>query len=98
MQAVTLFYGTNGGEGDSSQSSAAFLGHFAENDPFEPAELVQALEQVLRGANRPAAFYTCPGAGHWFFEQDRVEAFDAPAAQLAWERTTAFLRDRLHLP
>ena len=30
--------------------------------------------------------------GHWFFEPDRADAFDQAAADLAWERTLAFLQ------
>src|SRR5437016_3420635 len=34
IRSVVLFYGT--GPGDFSNSRAAYLGHFAENDPYEP--------------------------------------------------------------
>ena len=93
FRAVTIFYA--GGEGDFQQSQAAFLGHFAEKDPFEPEEGIRALEQGLKSAGRPTSFYTYPGTGHWFFESDRPDAYDAQAAQLAWERTAAFLHERL---
>ncbi len=95
FRAVTLFYGTNGGGGDFRQAKAAYLGHFAENDPYESADVVQALEQNLQSANRPTAFYTYPGTGHWFFEQDRPDAYDAQASQLAWDRTLAFLQGQI---
>jgi carboxymethylenebutenolidase len=93
VRAVTIFYST--GEGDFQRSKAAFLGHFAETDPFEPEAGVKALEKSLRGANRPTTFYTYPGTGHWFFEKDRQDAYRAQAAQLAWERTIAFLHNQL---
>ncbi len=92
---MTLFYGTNGGGGDFFQSKAAFLGHFAENDPYEPAAVVQDLEQTLNGADRPTTFYTYPGTGHWFFEQDRPDAYDSKSAKLASQRTLKFLREVL---
>jgi carboxymethylenebutenolidase len=95
IRAVTLFYGTNGGGGDFQHSQAAFLGHFAEKDPYETVEGIQALEKNLRGAHRPTTFYTYPGTGHWFFEKDRPDAYNAPAAQLAWDRTLAFLHAQL---
>ena len=90
--AVTIFYGTNGGDGDFQQSKAAFLGHFAENDEFEPQSNVDNLEETLRRAGRPVTFYRYPGAGHWFFEQDVSQAYNPAAARLAWERTLAFLK------
>lgn len=91
IHAVTLFYGTNGGGGDFSQSKAAFLGHFAQKDPYETESAIEALEKNLKNAHRPTTFYTYPGTGHWFFEQDRPDAYHAQAAQLAWDRTLAFL-------
>ena len=88
--SVVLFYGT--GDADLSQSRARYLGHFGESDEFEPQAGVDALEAALRQAGRPATFYRYSGAGHWFFEPDRADAYDQAAASLAWERTLAFLR------
>jgi carboxymethylenebutenolidase len=90
IRSVVLFYGT-GGE-DFSTSRAAYLGHFAENDPYEPQSNVDELEESLRHAGRPVTFYRYPGTGHWFFEPDRTDAYNQAAASLAWDRTLAFLR------
>jgi carboxymethylenebutenolidase len=95
FKAVVLFYGTNGGGGDFERSTAAFLGHFAEMDPYETKPTIEELEKNLKGANRPVTFYTYPGTGHWFFEKDRSEAYNGQAAQLAWERTLKFLNASL---
>jgi carboxymethylenebutenolidase len=93
MRAVTIFYGT--GPGDYRRSKAAYLGHFAETDPYETASGVKELEDSLNRANRPTSFYTYKGTEPWFFEEDRKEAYHPDAARLAWERTTAFLHDHL---
>lgn len=90
IDAVVTFYGT--GYGDFSASRAAYLGHFAESDAWEPPSNVQQFEKSLRAAQRPAAFYTYPETGHWFFEQDRGDAYQPQAARLAWRRTLKFLR------
>jgi carboxymethylenebutenolidase len=95
FKAVVLFYGTNGGGGDFMRSKAAFLGHFAEKDPYETAASIEELEKNLKGANRLVTFYTYPGTGHWFFEKDRPEAYSAQATRLAWERTLKFLNASL---
>ncbi len=91
ISAVVVFYGTR--PGDYNRSRAVYLGHFAEKDEFEPLSEVDALEDALRQAGRLVTFYRYAGAGHWFFEPDRTQAFDAAAADLAWDRTLAFLID-----
>jgi carboxymethylenebutenolidase len=93
LHAVVVFYGT-GEEADFSKSSASFLGHFAEEDEFEPKEYVLKIEKLIRSAGKEVEFYYYPKAKHWFFEEDRSE-FDANAASLAWKRTVQFLNSRL---
>ncbi len=90
IRSVILFYGT--GDGDFSTSKASYLGHFAENDPFEPLSGVDELEEILKQAGRPVTFYRYPSTGHWFFEPDRSDAYNREAATLAWERTLIFLK------
>lgn len=89
IPAVVLYYGT--GRRDFPGAKAAYLGHFAENDDFEPAAEVDHLETVLRAAGRPVTFHRYAGVGHWFVEPDRPDAYNQPAAEQAWERTLAFL-------
>jgi carboxymethylenebutenolidase len=93
IAAVVTFYATYPGL-DYRSASAAYLCHFAQDDPFEPAESVAEMEQALQAAGRPATCYTYPGTTHWFFEDNRPE-YDAEAARLAWERTIQFLHERL---
>lgn len=90
IRFVVIFYGTGGG--DYSRSKAAYLGHFAENDQFEPKSGVDALEADLRRAGRSVTFHGYPGTGHWFFEPDRPDSYNPAAATLAWGRTLAFLK------
>ena len=89
IHSVVLFYGTGGA--DFSNSRAAYLGHFAGEDEYEPQSNVDWLEESLKKAGRPVTFYRYPGTGHWFFEPDRPQAFNQAAASLAWDRTLAFL-------
>jgi carboxymethylenebutenolidase len=93
IAAVVIFYATYSGL-DYSRASAAYLCHFAENDPFEPAESVTEMEQALQAAGRQVTVYTYPGTKHWFFEENRPE-YDAEAARVAWERTIEFLHQGL---
>lgn len=95
IHSVVIFYGTGGG--DFNRSRAAYLGHFAEKDEYEPQANVDELEESLRNAGRPVTFYRYPDTGHWFFEPDRSEAYNQAAANLAWERTLAFLKRSLDI-
>jgi carboxymethylenebutenolidase len=98
VRACVLFYGVYAGYGDFSQSRADFMGHFAANDEWEPDEGVRQTEDGLRKAGREVTFYRYDGAGHWFFEDDKPQYYNAEAAAMAWDRTIAFLRSALLLP
>ncbi len=92
MAAIVTFYGTTAPEEIVAQ--ADFLGHFAEDDDFEPIQQVRQLEEDIRSSGRHASFFLYPGTRHWFFEENRPE-YDAEAARVAWERTIEFLHQRL---
>lgn len=96
IAATVTFYTAR--NGDYALSSSAFLAHFAEEDEFVSPASVARLKKSLAKAGREATFHTYPGTGHWFFEQDRVDCFNPPAADLAWERTINFLKWRLSEP
>ena len=93
IAAVVTFYCAYSGL-EYSRAKAAYLCHFAENDPFDPPESFAEMEQEIQAASRPVTCYTYPGTTHWFFEENRPE-YHAEAARLAWERTIAFLHERL---
>src|SRR4030042_6056087 len=77
IRSGVIFYGTGGD--DYSNSRAAYLGHFAEKDEFEPQSNVDNLEEALRHAGRPVNFYRSTGTGHWFFEPARSQAYNQEA-------------------
>jgi carboxymethylenebutenolidase len=81
---VILFYGMAGA--DVSQSKAKYLAHFAENDPYESTDAARD----MNAANLRAYIY--PDTGHWFFEDNRPDAYNVEAAKLAWERSVEFLK------
>jgi carboxymethylenebutenolidase len=94
VKAVVVFYGTSGTR-QWDKSKAAYLGHFAEKDPYEDQVYIQALEKSLKSTGKNVNFYTYPGTGHWFFESDRKDAYNPEAAALAWKRTLEFLHTTL---
>jgi carboxymethylenebutenolidase len=81
----------------TSETSPAYLAHFAEEDPYEDQDPagVEGFDTRLRASNPLSAAYLYPGVKHWFFEADRPE-FNRDAAELAYERTVQFLTDTLH--
>jgi carboxymethylenebutenolidase len=93
LVATVVYYGTMTGP-SLAKSTAPLLGHFAESDEFEPAENVQALHDGFREAGRAVTIHTYPGTGHWFAEPSR-DAYRPAAAELAYERTIAFLGHHL---
>lgn len=87
--ASVLYYGTTGGP-VLTATSVPVLGHFAEDDPYESADRVAEFETTLRGAGRDVTLHRYRGTGHWFAEPSQP-AYDRAAAELAFERTAAFL-------
>jgi carboxymethylenebutenolidase len=68
-----------------------YLGHFAEDDEFDDSAQVPEFEKTL---GEGSAAHVYPGTKHWFIEADRPE-FARDAAELAYARTVAFLREQL---
>jgi carboxymethylenebutenolidase len=88
-----VYYGSMRGP-SLTRASVPVLGHFAESDPYEPDDAVLAFERALGDAGRRAVIHRYPGTGHWFAEPSK-EAYRPEAAELAFERTVAFLRQHL---
>ncbi len=98
VAAAVPFYGALPWEGvdpDFTQTEADFLGHYAEDDAWATMESARQIEKSLRDLGREATFHVYPGTGHAFFNDQRPEAYDEEASTLAWQRTLAFLRDKL---
>ena len=90
--ATAVFYGAQ--DIDFAGSGSAYLGHFAESDPYVDDDSVALLEAELHLDELDVTFHRYPGTQHWFFEEDRPE-HDATAAALAWDRTLAFFQQHL---
>ena len=69
---------------------AAYIGHFAEDDQFVDSPPADMAAKLGTGS----AVHVYPGMKHWFMEPDRPE-YDREAAELAYARTVAFLREQL---
>ena len=92
--AAVPWYGVPGPETDFSGLRPAVLGHFGEEDTSVPLEAVRATEARIReqsGAEVTMHAYPAP---HAFYNDERP-SYRRESAELAWERTTGFLRDHL---
>lgn len=92
VAAAVLFYGSGGV--DFTPVKAKVLGHYVEEDEWEPLDEVKAMEKDMRAAGVDATLHFYPKVGHWFVEQDRPE-YDPESAKLAWDRTFDFLNKNL---
>lgn len=90
--ATVLFYGNEGV--DVSRITSKVMGHFSDNDEWEPNEWVEKTFGEMKSAGVDHTLHIYPGVAHWFMESDRPE-YDSAAAQLAWERTFEFLKKSL---
>jgi carboxymethylenebutenolidase len=90
IAATVVFYAAR--SGDFSKSQSRFLGHFAETDEWVSAAGLKRVKKALETAGKDFVFHNYPGTTHWFFEEDRADAFDPKAADLAWTRTLDFLQ------
>jgi carboxymethylenebutenolidase len=90
--ATAVFYGSQ--NIDMAPARSAFLGHFAETDPWVGDDELTLLESELEVLDKDVTFHRYPGTGHWFFESDQP-AYDAAAAKLAWDRTLEFFHSHL---
>ncbi|MCU1454013.1 MAG: Dienelactone hydrolase [Acidimicrobiales bacterium] len=93
VAAVVAYYGTQ--DVDFAAAQAAFQGHFAEHDEFVSDDQLVEMEAHLRLLDKDVDFHRYPGTGHWFVEEDQAAAYVQSAADLAWERTVAFLHQHL---
>jgi carboxymethylenebutenolidase len=86
---------------DASKIKVPLMGHWGIHDSVFPIKQVDALEQKLRAAAVPFEFHRYE-AKHAFANQEADSKHlpylkhDAPAAQLAWQRTMEFLGRHLH--
>ncbi len=94
LAAAVPFYGSQPAVEDVPKIKAAMLIHYAENDERINAG-IPAFEEALEKASIEYKIYMYEGAGHAFFNDTNLSRYHPEAAKLAWERTIAFLNEKL---
>ncbi|MFZ4518505.1 MAG: dienelactone hydrolase family protein [Microthrixaceae bacterium] len=89
VDAVVAHYGSQ--NIDFEELRAPVLGHFAEEDPLVTDDELVEMQAHLLLLDKHVEFHRYPGTGHWFAEEGPY--LDEAAAELAWERTVAFLAE-----
>jgi carboxymethylenebutenolidase len=93
LAAAVPFYGSQPAAEDVPKIKAAMLIHYAGDDARINAG-IPAFEEALKKASVDYKIYMYEGAGHAFMN-DTGTRYHKEAAALAWQRTVAFLKERL---
>jgi carboxymethylenebutenolidase len=88
-----IFYGQGPSLDQVAQVRYPLLGHYAEHDPTITPH-VPALAERLRAQGKQLTTFVYLASEHGFFNPARP-AYRKDAAELAYERTLQFLRERL---
>jgi carboxymethylenebutenolidase len=93
LKAAIPFYGRQPASEDVPKIKAPLLLHYAGNDQ-RINEGIPAYEAALKKASKDYKMHMYEGAEHAFFN-DTSPRYNKEAAKLAWERTVAFLKQKL---
>ena len=88
------FYGSQPAEEDVPKIKASLLLHYAELDE-RINRGIPAFEGALKEASVDYTLHMYEGAQHAFHNDTNPDRYHPEAARLAWERTIAFLKQKL---
>jgi carboxymethylenebutenolidase len=93
LKAAVAYYGVQPPADAVKSIRAALLLHYAGLDQRVNAGIA-AYEAALKANGKRFTIYVYPNVNH-AFNNDTGRSYDKPAADLAWRRTIAFLKDNL---
>jgi carboxymethylenebutenolidase len=94
LDAAVVYYGPTPAPADAAKIKAPLLLHYAGLDN-RIDEGVPAFRAALDQAGVSYQVYMYEGANHAFNNDTSAERYNAEAAKLAWDRTLAFLAEKL---
>jgi len=94
--AVVNFYGIHPNvKPDYGKLSGPVLGLFAEKDGFVTPQVAKDTDAAIKKAGKRSEINIYPNVDHGFFNDERPDVHDKAAADDAWRRTLAHLRQNL---
>jgi carboxymethylenebutenolidase len=97
LKAGVAYYGVQVPAADVPAIRAPLLLHYAGNDERVNAG-IPAYEAALKANNKRYTLHVYDGAQHAFNNDTGAARYNKPAADLAWSRTIAFLKENLGAP
>jgi len=94
LSAAVPFYGRQPASEDVPKIKASLLLHYAGLDEGINKG-IEAYEAALKKASIDYKIYMYEGANHAFFNDTNAERYNKDAAQLAWQRTLSFFKEKL---
>ena len=94
LDAAVAYYGRQPKAAEVNKIKAPLLLHYAGLDT-RINEGIPAFEDALKKANKKYNLYIYEGANHAFNNDTSEARYNKPAADLAWSRTIAFLKENL---
>ncbi|MBP2235521.1 carboxymethylenebutenolidase [Sinorhizobium kostiense] len=94
LRAGVAYYGSQPKPEDVPKIQASMLLHYAGLDERINAG-IEAYKQALAKAGKDFTIHVYEGVNHAFNNDTSAARYDEAAADLAWERTVAFLREKL---
>jgi len=94
LTAAVPFYGRQPAPEDVSKIKASLLVHYAGLDE-RINKGIPAFEAALKEASIDYRIYMYEGAKHAFYNDTNAARYNKEAAQLAWQRTISFLKEKL---
>lgn len=93
LDAAVPYYGATPAPEDVGKIKAPVMAHYGGNDERINAG-IPAFEEALKEAGIEYHIFVYEGAGH-AFNNDTGSRYNKEAADLAWQRTTGFFREKL---
>ncbi|MCA1489470.1 dienelactone hydrolase family protein [Sinorhizobium alkalisoli] len=94
LDAGVAYYGSQPDPADVPKIEAAMLLHYAGLDERINAG-IEAYRKALTESGKEFTIHTYEGVNHAFNNDTSAARYDKAAADLAWERTMAFLKEKL---